>query len=128
MTRSDLTYAERKPLAPGGFDPNNPEPGFYKMRLRRGAVPVGVRIWWGPPVDPWTGEEVPERGDRLQASINGENVELERVWPSCAREPSTESEHDYLIGLQQWGQQHDPDGPHANPNKPVDLLSAPLPF
>ena len=33
-----------------------------------------------------------------------------------------------LPSMQEWGEQHAPDGPQANPNKPIDLLTAPIPL
>jgi hypothetical protein len=108
------------------FDPDVPEAGFYKMRLRRGGVPVGVRIFYGQTKDPATGEPI-ERW-AWQAEINGEPVEVARVWPTCAPQPVAKAEYHYLTGLQDWGRRHDPDGPQANPMRRVDLLRAPLPF
>lgn len=131
MTRATLDYRDSRPAplpTAAGFDPDMPEPGFYRLRLRKGAMFSAVRIWSGPPIDPATGEEVPERGVRLQASINAEPVPLERVWPQCAKNPITEAEHDHILRTQDWGRTHAPDSPQADPRRPVDLLTAPLPF
>ncbi len=129
MSRADLNYSERRELVhvAGGFDPDVPIEGHYRMRLRIGAVFSAVRIWFGPPLDPETGEEM-DRGYRWQATVNGDLVDLERVWPRCAADGITKDEHDYLLSLKRWGEEHDPDGPFANPHKPVDLLKAPLPW
>lgn len=108
------------------FDADVPEAGYYRMHLRRGAVPVGVHIFYGQTRDPETSEPI-ERW-AWQATVNGEPAELARVWPMCAHEPVTKDEHDYLARLQDWGRRHDPDGFHANPTRKVDMLSAPLPF
>lgn len=107
-------------------DADIPEAGFYRMRLRRGGVPVGVRIFYGQTRDPDSGEPI-ERW-AWQATINGEPVEITRVWPTCVHEPVDQAEHDYLVSLQEWGRRHDPEGIHANPTRKVDMLSAPLPF
>lgn len=126
MTRAALDYRDRRDLAPGGFDPDVPTPGFYRMRLRRGAIPVGVHIFYGQTLDPETGEPL----DRWfwQATVNGEPSSVDQVWPICAKEPIDRREHDYLVESQRWGREHDPDGPYANRSRPIDLLTAPMPF
>lgn len=128
--RESLTYAERKPFvtpAGYGFSPDKPVAGYFKTRLRSGAVFVGVRIWFGPPHDPDTGEEM-DRSHRWQAECNGRYVELEEVWPRCAGERVDRDEYEYLCRLQEWGEEFAPDSPQANPHRKVDLLTAPLPF
>lgn len=128
MSRDYLDYTARSaPAAGQGFDPDTPVAGFYKMRLCSGAVPVGIRIWWGQPLDPIDGS-VLDRSFRWNASANGQLIELERVWPRCAGDAITEAEAQYLTTLQSWGEQNAPDSPQANPNKRVDFLTAPLPF
>ena len=110
-----------------GFDADTPVEGFYAMSLRSGAVKVGVRIWHGPPADPHTGELM-DRHWRWQATANGEYIDLERVWPQCARTPISEAEHSHLCRLQAWGREHDPDGALANPTMPINPLTAPVTF
>ena len=130
MTRDRLDYAAPASAATfEGFDPDVPVPGFYRTRLRSGGVRVGVRIWFGPPKDPVTGEEL-DRSPRWQAEVNGKYIDLDRVWPSCARDPIDAREYAYLTKLQAWGEEHAPDSPQADPTRRVDLLSpsTPLPF
>lgn len=128
MTRAALDYT-----APGegrafeGFDPDLPIAGWYKMRLRSGGVFVGVRVWFGAPLDPINGTEL-DRSHRWQATANGGYIDLDRAWPKCAGDPITEAEHDYLVKLQAWGEANAPASPQANPDKRVDFLTAPLPF
>lgn len=125
--RAPLIYSERRALAGPvqGFDPDQPIAGFYRMRLTRGGHPVGIRIWYGAPLDPVTGEEL-DRSHRWQATANGRPFDLERAWPRCADDPITEAEHDHLCRVQAWGEAHAPDSPQANPERPVDLLRAPI--
>ena len=110
-----------------GFDPDKPVEGYYSMPLVSGGVLVGIRIWHGPPRDPVTGE-VLDRSWRWQATANGREIDLQRVWPVCAKRPITEAEHDYLVRQQAWGEQHDPDGAIANPSMRLDPLKAPVTF
>lgn len=127
--RLRLNYGVATPAVPTfqGFDPDTPIAGYYRMRLRSGGVFVGVRIWFGVPLDPTTGEEM-DRSLRWQAHANGAYIDLERVWPKCAADAITEAEHDYLTSLHAWGKEHAPNSPQANPHQRINFLTAPLPF
>lgn len=110
-----------------GFDPDTPIAGFYRFRMRSGAAFCGVRIWYGAPLDPVTGEEL-DRSLRWQAVVNEEYIDLDRVWPKCAADPVNEAEYQYLCTVQAWAKQNAPDSPQANLNRRIDPLTAPLPF
>lgn len=129
MTRAARTYSDRAAHAPvagaAGVPAWPPVAGFYRYRLRSGGVAVGVRIWFGPPHDPLTGEEM-DRSWRWQAEVNGRPIDLDRVWPTGAGEPIDAREYEHLSSLQTWGEQNAPHSPEANPNKPVNWLTAPL--
>jgi hypothetical protein len=129
VSRQPLIYSLRHQAARAflGHDPDTPVAGYYRMRLRSGGVFVGIRIWYGAPLDPVTGEEM-DRSHRWQATANGEPIDLERAWPKCAADPITESEHDYLAAMQAWGRENAPDSPHANPRQRINPLTAPTPF
>lgn len=106
---------------------DSPVAGYYRMRLVCGGCLVGIRIWFGPPRDPETGELL-DRGWRWQATANGREIGLDRVWPVCAKDPISYAEHAYLTRLQEWGEENAPDSPQANPHRRADLLSAPIPL
>ncbi|WP_375249511.1 hypothetical protein [Sphingomonas sp.] len=110
-----------------GFDPDQPVAGFYRMRLVSGGVYVGIRIWHGRPIDPVTGEEM-DRSLRWQAQANGEMIEIDRVWPQCARDPVSASEYAYLFQQQRWGERQAPESPQADPTRRADPLSSPILF
>lgn len=120
-----LREIERMADAGASVSISVPVAGFFRYRLRRGAITVGVEIFFGPPHDPVTGEEL-DRSWRWQAHCNGRYVEFERVWPNCAGAPISAEEYRYLSSLQAWGEQHAPASPEANPRKPVNWLTAPL--
>jgi hypothetical protein len=106
-------------------DPDVPTPGFYRIRLRKGAPHSAVRIWLGSSIDPATGIESEERPLLWQSTINGERVPLERVWPGCASDPIDREEHDRIV---RRNATLDEDSPFYDPRRPVDLASAPPPF
>ena len=126
MTRALIDYRERRAAVGVGFDPDTPVEGFYKMRLRFGGVYVGIRIWYGAPSDPDTGEEM-DRGWRWQALCNGKPIELDLAWPRCADASIDEAEYRYLSELQSWGQANAVAGV-ADPTKPLNPLQSPMMF
>ena len=89
----------------------------------------GVRLWFGQPADPLTGELM-DRSLRWMAEFDGEPVEFDRVWPTCAGSPITETEYRALVARREWAKQHAPESAYAQPGKRIDLLSTsnPMPF
>lgn len=113
-----------------GYDPAVPVAGFYRMRLNAGGIRIGIRIWKGPPHDPVTGEEL-DRSWRWQAqAADGELLDLERVWPACAKDPISEEAFNARRDRGVWAQQAAPDSAYADRRKAYDPLSlnTPLPF
>ncbi|WP_374139447.1 hypothetical protein [Sphingomonas sp.] len=128
MTRARINYTDRVPAVASvpGFNPDIPVAGHYRTRLRSGGVAVAIRIWFGPPIEPWTGEEM-DRAPRWNATANGEWIEVSEVWPRCADEPISAAEAEHLTSLQRWGAEHG-HAALANPRKRLDPLSTPLQF
>jgi len=130
MSRAVMDYSAAR-VAPTveAFDPDReadaPVAGFYRAKLNARGVAVGIRIWFGQPLDPVTGEEL-DRSLRWQAQCNGRPIEMDRVWPQCGRQPIDADEYAYLSRLQDWGEQHAPSSPEADPRKPINWLTAPL--
>lgn len=121
--RYDYSAPAASAVAAGGFDPDLPVQGFYRLRLRSGARFVGVRIWFGAPLDPVTGEEM-DRSHRWQAQADGAYIEIDRVWPQCAADRIADTEYAYLLSLGQWAEQHAP--AVADPFQRVDPLTSPI--
>jgi len=117
--RQPLTYASPGvPLHVGGFDPDVPVAGYYRIRLVRGAVWSAVHLWYGPPVDPDTGEEM-DRSYRWQARVNGIIADdITRIWPRCAEDMISWQQYDLILGR---NAEHDP-------NRAIDWLTLELPF
>lgn len=130
VTRDATPYSMRRQwVAPDGYgvSADQPVPGYYRTRLRSGGMFVGVRIWFGPPHDPVTGEEM-DRSHRWQAEANGRYIDFDRVWPGCASSPIDEAEYRHLASLQNWAVEHAPDSAVANPSKALNPLQTPLVF
>ena len=113
----------------GAVDVSAPVPGFYRAKLRGNGIAGGVRIWFGPPLDPETGEEL-DRSHRFQAEFNGDYVEIDDVWPVCAGDPISEPDyHNYRMRAV-WARRNAPRSAYADPKRRYDPLSNdnPLPF
>lgn len=128
MSRAHIDYTA--PRGAGrtfdGLNPDEPVEGYYRI-WPAGGLASGIRIWFGPPLDPVTGEEL-DRSWRWQAHENGRYVELERVWPKAGKDPIDKAEYDYLTARVEHARKAAPQSPAANPRRKVDLLTAPLPF
>ena len=138
MTRSAVPYGERNAPARSfaGFDTETPVAGFYLVRLGADTVALGVRIWNGPPINHEAGdapeaEPVLDRSYRWQAQLDtGELIDLERVWPACARRPISEADFRMREGRRRWAQKAAPDSAYANRGQKYDPLNSnePMPF
>lgn len=116
------------PLGPQ--DVSVPVAGYFRHRLRSGSIAVGVRIHYGPPLDPVTGE-VLDRSWRWMADVNGKPfADFDRIWPGCTGEPISEAEYHNYCARQRWAREHAPESSYAEPGRKMDPFSAatPLPF
>lgn len=130
MSRAEITYNQRSTFAAAnGIDVSEPVAGHYRCRVGAATVKGAVRIWFGPPHDPVTGEEL-DRSWRWQATFDGEPIDFDRVWPACAADVLTEQEYQFLINRREWAKKHAPESAHARIGRKYDPLSTsePLPF
>jgi hypothetical protein len=116
-----------------------PQPGFYVMRLRRGAPLVSALIYQlcpmvvpqptavdGPHPDDWC--RPLDRSPRYGALIDGERVAVDRVWTARSLRPVSPAEYAFRIGpLRRWARAY-PVMPEARPERPVDLTALPSLF
>ena len=104
--------------------------GYY-LRERRDCVSMPVRVWFGPPLDPVTGEEL-DRTWRWQVMEAGQLVEeieqIARIWPKVMRAPTTKQEYEYRLARIEWARENDPSDPFGAVYGKIDLRTAPLPF
>lgn len=129
--RDATRYADmaRTGTAPRGQDVSKPVPGCYRFKLRSNGIVGAVRIWFGPPHDPVTGEEM-DRSHRWQAEFLGEPVDFDDVWPGCAGQRIKSEEYRALTMRREWAAKNAPNSAFANPRRRYDPLSSnePLPF
>lgn len=131
MTRleSYAGQAVRAVAVQGAVDIETPVAGHYRGKLRGNGVAGGIRLWFGPPHDPVTGE-VMDRSWRWMAEFNGEMVDFEAVWPVCARNPISPEDYRVYCSRAAWARENAPNSAFANPKRKYDPLSShePMPF
>jgi hypothetical protein len=116
-----------------------PSPGFYVMRLRRGAPLVSALIYQlcpmvlpqptavdGPHPMEWCR---PVGGSpRYGALIDGKSAPIDRVWTARSLRPVSLAEYAFRIGpLRRWARTN-PAMPEARPDCSVDLTALPSLF
>lgn len=103
--------------------PSHPEAidGYYLFREMIGRKENGrgifteyrpCRIWYGPPLDPETGEEL-DRSWRWQATLAGEEVALERIWPWAGLNKITEEAYLNALAGEYNGYEQRTNGEHG---------------
>jgi hypothetical protein len=116
-----------------------PEPGFYVMRLRRGAPLVPALICQlcpmvvpqptavdGPHPDDWC--RPLDRSPRYRALINDKWAAVDQVWTARSLRPVSPAEYAFRVGpLRRWARAN-PVMPEARPDCPVDLTFLPSLF
>jgi hypothetical protein len=107
---------------------DRPEPGFWMMRLVKGGPEVPAAILRVQTThEPGEPSNQMDRSPFLVALINGEPVDLATVWERRGR-PVTRAEYEFQLADGDWHRAYAPDHPKANPTKPIDTLTVPLPF
>jgi hypothetical protein len=87
-----------------------PEPGFFKLRLRRHGAWVPAIIWRPVPY---------YRQHELLAMIGEHEADPYEVWERGARiSPAVFA---FMIQDSAWAKEHAPDAPEAQPYNPVNL-------
>lgn len=87
---------------------DTPKAGYYKMRLVKGGTWVGVKLWHGPPHDPWSGA-ILDRSWRWQALVDGKEGDPFETWIRAAGHPIDEAEYRYLLAHSEWAKVNAPD-------------------
>ena len=103
---------------------DRPVPGFFKMRLAKGAPEVAALIFIACPLDPFYGFPM-DRPRHIEAMINGKPSDVDRVWLSKSVR-ITQAEYEYLIADRAWAKEYAPETPEAEPNKALNILEIPI--
>ena len=103
---------------------DQPRPGYFRAKLVKGGVWVGVRIWWEEAIDPLTGE-VLDRPARLVALMDDEPIDPAIVWNRCCDQPISVADYEYLIEDSRHAKLYRPDDAKADPRKAVNMRTMP---
>jgi hypothetical protein len=113
----------------------HPEPGWYRVRLVRGGPWVPARIVLEPTPDPWFPENPMDRPCYWSTVVNGEPSKLTEIVPGKDvwrihewGERIDKETYDLMVEQAAWDKRYDPASPLANPDKRVDLSTAPTFF
>lgn len=104
-------------------------PKFYACRLVKDGPRVGVRVWYGVPADPDTGEPL-DRAARWQVTVSGEFIDPLQMLMLVGNvayikgDEINEAEHKYLCDVATWATAHAPDAPESSPRTAIDLNAA----
>lgn len=105
--------------------PDDPQCGWFKRKLAKGAVFVPARIWLEQEVDD-AGELL---GAELCCEVNGETAEPFEQWSYVCGNPISQSEFEYLTARNRWAAWYAPGDPAANPRRPIDwAMKLPAPI
>ncbi len=105
------------------------EPTYHKIRLVKGGPFCGLKVWYGVPIDPITGETLIERPAIWRAEVNGEQMPINDVAPQFADGTGhvtrdgmiSESEYLYYCNVTKWAVAYSPNDPYATPRKTIDM-------
>ena len=100
-----------------------PQCGWFKLRLVKGGPFVPARIWMFQPIE--DGELVGD--ETFQCEVNGKFADAEDQWHWLCQNPITKAEFDYLTASLAWAADHAPDEPMANVRQPIDWQKVPTP-
>jgi hypothetical protein len=114
------SQASANPLPPT----HEPQPGYFKQRLVRGGPWVPVRIWYDFTLDD-NGELASD--EVLKCEVDGKPADPETVWTYVAKRTISKAEFQFLGSLSAYAKARDPDEPLAQPRKPIDHLTTPIP-
>jgi hypothetical protein len=111
-------------------------PGYYTIRLTRGAIEVPARIFLSCACTVLGGQEQLlhdwtlrcDRSPVVIGMICGEPCEAEKVWLSGSLKDISKADYELLLKQTQWDKKYAPDSPLANPRQKMDFLKTKLPF
>jgi hypothetical protein len=101
-----------------------PQPGFWLIKLVKNGPPVPACIRWVQTThEPGNADNPMERSRFLAAEINGQPVDIDRVWLVRGREIDG-GEYRYRCAVTDWAMDNAPESIEASPTKSFNLATA----
>lgn len=94
---------------------DEPQAGWWKMRLKPKCAWVPVRIWLEQEV--LDGELIAP--EVLKCTVDGEEKDPREVWVWCSQRPIEEHEFRYMTALRAWQRANEPEA--WDPYRPIDM-------
>lgn len=123
-TPHDRLYAWHRAALAGEqpFTPiSDPQCGWYRRRLVKGAAGVPARIWLHQEVDAATGELLDD--EELRCEVNGRPEDPLDQWIWLCKDPISEEHYNWMIADRTWALYHAPAEPIANPRQRIDWMT-----
>jgi hypothetical protein len=99
----------------------DPQAGWYQIRLAKRGPWVPVRIW----LEQETGDDGELLGPEiLKCTVDGEEKDPRDVWQWCCTRPIAEHEFRYLSALRSWQKVNEPEA--WDPYRQVDMTETPI--
>jgi hypothetical protein len=99
----------------------DPEAGWWKMRLSKRGCWVPVRIWLEQDIGDDGELLAPEV---LKCTVDGEEKDPREVWQWCCTRPIAEHEFRYMTALRAWQRVNEPDA--WDPYRPIAMTETPI--
>lgn len=106
--------------------PDDPECGWFKIKLVKNGPYVPARIWLYQEIDSETGELCDD--EKFQAELNGQYADPYSQWIWMSARPITKAEYDWMMAVREYALANAQDEPAANPRQPINHLKTPIPF
>lgn len=103
---------------------DDPQCGWFKVRLTKGGVLVAARVFVHQLVDQ-DGALVDQ--ERLVCQLGADFVDPLDAWTLILNRPIPRSEYQYQAELFAWSTRYQPGAPQARPHQAVDFSTAPIP-
>jgi len=109
---------------------------YWRAKLVKGGVYVGVMTWFGPPI---VDGETFDRHYRWLALIRNEKdprailmgdncpIEVEGIQLRSV-EPTTKADYEFMVAHSAYATVHRPDLPDASPSQAIDHFKSKVPF
>ena len=120
-----LAWWREEMTVPGQKVPDDPQSGFYKTKLAKGAPWVPARIYR----EPEQGEDGKDTGrDLIYCTVDGKPRDPAAMWVRLSMYPISEEDFNFMRDDSAHAKAYRPDDPKANPSRPINLVGAKAPI
>ncbi len=110
-------------------------PRYFAVQLAKGATAVPLKVWFGHPIDPDTGETLTERPAIWRTCLDGDDINAytcpnvfwtDKPGPAAIKGKEIDAdEYEFLLRRNAHARTYVPTAPEANPRKTIKLTELP---